>query len=64
MGDTYKCNDCGAITYEPKEVNTSYEHYYGAPVPTYTPFTYHTCPSCGSEDISIIKVDEEEDDEL
>lgn len=61
FGEMYKCNDCGAIFDEPKEVQECMGEFWGAPA--YDTFTY--CPHCGSDDFEEYDEDEEdeEDDE-
>ena len=49
-----KCWNCEKEFDEPLEINTSYEAYYGAPIGTFTLFTYPACPYCQSEEIEEI----------
>ena len=49
-----KCWNCEKEFDEYLEINTSYEAYYGAPIGTFTLFTYPACPYCQSEEIEEI----------
>lgn len=59
----YKCQDCGAIFYEPDEKHTTYEWEYGVAdlFGSSHPLTISICPECGSENIDDYY--EEEEDE-
>lgn len=46
----YKCNRCGHQFEEYKTKQTTYEDYYGCPVPAITPMTLYICPNCDEED--------------
>ena len=59
----YICNDCGEIFDEPYGYQTTYEHYYGCPIPTSTPLTIYQCPHCRSENWDDYYEDEEDEEE-
>lgn len=50
----YRCEDCGALFYEPKAVQESRGEYWGVPCSE----TVYYCPCCGSECFDEVKDDE------
>ena len=55
----YKCNECGEIFDEPKEVQEGRGEFWG--MPAYE--TMYYCPYCESEDFEEYDEDEEEENE-
>lgn len=51
----YRCNDCGHESTGTKKIHTTYEAYYGAPIPTHTPLTLRGCERCGSDDLEEVE---------
>lgn len=49
----YICKECGCKFEEPREIETTYESYYGISDEVYsrTSITLHVCPNCDSEEI-------------
>lgn len=56
----YKCNECEERFLEPVETKTTYEMYLGIDGGN-TPLTVYKCPYCGSEDISEINLEDEDE---
>ena len=49
---SYKCCGCERKFDEPNILQTTYEEYYGAPLPTRTYLKLELCPCCGCEDFN------------
>lgn len=60
----WKCDACNHTFEEPKEINTTYESYYGVSslFPNSTALTILSCPYCGEE--SVEELTQREIDEL
>lgn len=62
----YRCCNCGEDFYEPDEIRTTCEAYYGvaSDFPNHTSMTLEVCPLCKSEDIyDLDDVYEDEEEE-
>ena len=61
-----RCMDCGLIfpAEDTRQIHTSWEAYYDAPVPGYSPLILNVCPRCDSEQIEEIQEDEEDGEEI
>ncbi len=60
----YKCNECGYIFDEPKEIKTTYESFYGVSdlFDNSNPLEYHVCPYCESQNYDYFEEDSEDRD--
>lgn len=56
----YKCMCCKKVFSEPLRDETTYEIYLGIDGGN-TPLTVYKCPSCGSEDIEEINMEDEDE---
>lgn len=56
----YKCMCCKKVFLEPLRDETTYEMYLGIDGGN-TPLTVYKCPSCGSEDIEEINMEDEDE---
>ena len=54
-----KCLMCGNVFAEPKQIETTYESYYGvfSLFPDHNKLTMEVCPYCNSEDIKFIDLE-------
>lgn len=61
----YQCNNCQRTFEEPEIENTTYENFYGVSnnFQNSTPMELEVCPICGSDDISSVSEDYEEESE-
>lgn len=59
----YRCKNCGCRFDEPKELNSSWEAYYGISgmFDYSTPMTRNVCPECNDDEIEYDDEDLEND---
>lgn len=60
----YRCKNCGCRFDEPKELNSSWEAYYGISgmFDYSTPRTAYVCPECNDDEIEYDDEDDLEND--
>ena len=59
----YRCENCGKLFEQPRQIKTTFESYYGVPLGSNTYFTYQVCPYCGSEKLRETDEGREEEEE-